>query len=126
MTVWLLCDDSELRELVVSVAQQANLPVRHSDASDAKRELQNGAQPNGLLATGDLLGDEDLRALLGSVRRVIVASSAAPDGLSDTTHPVPLRLPTSLSRLEAALRWLAYGEGAGGPSPASESSSANA
>jgi len=125
MTVWLLCDDPELRDLVARVAEQVRLSVRHADVQTVKRELRDGASPEGLLTTDDVLADGDLRALLGSVPRIVLATGRARGEHSKGIRATPLRLPTSLARLEAALRWLGD-EGPGGYSMASESSSANA
>jgi hypothetical protein len=125
MTVWLLCDDPELCDVVARVAEQVRLSVRHTDVQAVKRELRDEPAPEGLLTTDDVLADGDLRALLGSVPRIILASGRERDERSEAIRATPLRLPTSLARLEAALRWLG-GEGSGSYSVDSESSCANA
>lgn len=125
MTVWLLCDDPELRDLVARVAEQVRLSVRLADVQTVKHELRDGASPEGLLTTDDVLVDGDLRALLAAVPRIVLASAREREEHSEAIRATALRLPTSLARLEAALRWLGD-EGPGGYSVASESSSANA
>lgn len=125
MTILVVCDDPELRDLVTRVALQADLPVLPSDPAGAKRAFAERAS-GGVFAAASALLDDDVRRWIGSVERVVVATAADQRHAEMAPNARTIRLPTSLDRLETMLRWLAGGDQDLRQPPGMRSSSASA
>jgi hypothetical protein len=125
VSVWLVVGDSELRALLLTIGEEAGIPVAAIEPGTVATLLNRDDPPEAMLVSRSLVpAPLDPHRLLG-VSRLAVASAELEPGAEDGIRPgLFLRLPASLDDVEHALRWLAMdGDQVDGSSRSEASSS---
>ena len=126
MSVWLVVGDPELRALLLSIGEDAGIPVAAIEPETIGALLTRDERPEAMLVSRSLVPMPlDPVRLLGIDRLAIASGDSRPED-GDGIHPgLSLKLPASLEDVERTLRWLA-GDGQVEPSPSNDSSSRRA
>ena len=124
MSVWLVLGDSELRALLLSIGEEAGIPVAAFEPETVAGLLYHGQLPDGMLIGRSLVPEPLDPARLKGIARLAVASGDTEEDGMDGVHPgLSLKLPASLEVVESALRWLSWDGAQVEPSASNDSSS---
>lgn len=108
MSVWLVVGDSELRALLLTIGEEAGIPVAAIEPETVAAQLNRNDPPSSMLVTRSLIPSPLDPTRLEGVSRLAVASG---DGDADVMDGIPdslfLKLPATLEDVERTLRWLA-------------------
>jgi hypothetical protein len=126
MSVWLVVGDPELRALLLSIGEEAGIPVAAIQPETVGALLTRNERPEAMLVSRSLVPMPVDPARLQGIDRLAIASGDVRPEDGNGIHPgISLKLPASLEDVERTLRWLA-GDGHVEPSPSNDSSSPRA
>ena len=106
--MWLVVGDSELRTLLLTIGEEAGIPVAAIEPQTVTRLLDRNDPPASMLVTGSLLPTPLAPERLQGVERLAIASGDLQAGEVDgVSASIFLALPASLEDVERTLQWLA-------------------
>ncbi len=109
VSAWLVIGDTDLRALLLTIAEEVGLRLDALDPREADRRLAAGEVPPGLLVAPDSTSATLSADRLRGVRRLALASTDGSNGgLGGVVPGMQLRLPASLDDVENVLHWLVW------------------
>jgi hypothetical protein len=109
VSAWLVIGDTDLRALLLTIAEEVGLSLDALDPREADRRLAAGEVPPALLVAPDSTSGMLPADRLRRVRRLALASTdGSSAGLDGVVPGMQLRLPASLDDVENVLRWLVW------------------
>jgi hypothetical protein len=123
MSVWLVVGDSELLALLLTIGEEAGIPMAAIEPDTVASLLGRDDKPDAMLITRSLVPKPlDPDGLRGIDRLAVASGDLEDEALDGIGSGHFLKLPASLEEVEQTLRWLASG-GQPRPSLSSDSSS---
>ena len=123
MSVWLVVGDSELRALLLTIGEDAGIPVAAIEPDTVAGLLGRHDRPDAMLVTRSLVPTPlDPSGFSGIDRLAVASGEIGPDAMDGIESGQVLELPASLEDVERTLRWLADEDQ---PRPSSSSASSS-
>lgn len=109
VSVWVVVRDADLRALLLTIGEEAGVPVAAVEPETVATLLNRDERPDAMLVSRSLVPRPLAPDRLALVARLVVASGELkPDGVGYGRF---LQLPASLEAVEQSLSWLAAGDG---------------
>jgi hypothetical protein len=122
--VWLVVGDADFRALLLTIGEEAGIPVAAIEPETVATLLTRGERPEAMLVSRGLMPKAlDPAHVVGIARLAIASADGVADDADGAVPGVMLQLPASLDDVERTLRWLAADGGQALPSFSNDSSS---